>query len=428
MNCKILFGLSTLAFVAGMFLFAFAVPVTAQHIRSVPARYDSHEIVYQNEPASFTTDLSRLRRHRRPQYLLDAGDVLGVFIEGVLGESGSNPPVHYSESQPELPPAMGYPTPVRENGTISIPLIQPLSVRGLTISQAESLIKRRFLEGNEPILIESNRIIVTLMRKRTYSVTVIRQDNSQSNSTFYRGANRQSVSERSDQSARSSILQMPAYDNDLLSALIQTGGIPGLNAQPNVSIQRPTSRRSDIANTAQGNSNSPFPRSNSESPFPRSGLEHRNQNSSIPIRSKQPVANFREEEIVLRDGDVVQVNARPTEVFYTGGLLRGGEFALPRDTGLDVLQAMAIAGYSTRNGSFSGSGVPPTELIVTRNMRGRAQHNFRVDIASAINNPSARPHVAPGDILILRYKPAERAANLGIEAYRLYGIRALLSN
>ena len=396
--------------------------------RSFPADHCSQEITYQNEPASFSTDLSRLRRQHRKQYMLDAGDVLGVFIEGVLGESGSNPPVHYSRTQPELPPAMGFPTPVRDNGTISLPLIKPLSVRGLTISQAESLVKRTFLEGGEPILIDSNRVLVTLMQKRTYSVTVIRQDNSQSNSTFYRGANRNSVSDRSDQSSRSSMLQMPAYDNDLLSALIQTGGIPGLNAQPTVSIHRPSSRQFQSLQTSPASSQSPFPRSNQSASFHQARSGQVNLSSSIPIRSNQPHPNFGEEEIVLRDGDVVQVNAQPTQVFYTGGLLGGGEFPLPRDTSLDVIQAMAVSGYSTGVGSFAGSGIPPTELIVSRNVPGRTQYNFRVDVANAINNPSARPKVAPGDILILRYTPAERAANLGIQAYRLYGIRALLSN
>src|SRR5947209_20563176 len=45
-------------------------------------------------------------------YLLDADDVLGVFIETVLGERGQAPPVTVREGS-RLPPAIGYPVPIQ---------------------------------------------------------------------------------------------------------------------------------------------------------------------------------------------------------------------------------------------------------------------------------------------------------------------------
>ena len=39
--------------------------------------------------------LSYLRQPPPPAYLLDSGDVLGVFIEGVLGDKNQAPPVRF---------------------------------------------------------------------------------------------------------------------------------------------------------------------------------------------------------------------------------------------------------------------------------------------------------------------------------------------
>lgn len=77
------------------------------------------------EPINFI----RLRQTPPEAYLLDERDVLGVYIEGVLGSKEEPPPVHFPETG-EFPPAIGYPVPIRENGTISLPLLPALDVRG----------------------------------------------------------------------------------------------------------------------------------------------------------------------------------------------------------------------------------------------------------------------------------------------------------
>ena len=47
--------------------------------------------------------------------------------------------------------------------------------------------------------------------------------------------------------------------------------------------------------------------------------------------------------ILLHDGDIVFIESRETEVFYTGGLLGGNQFALPRDYDIDVVRAICAA-------------------------------------------------------------------------------------
>jgi hypothetical protein len=380
-------------------------------------------------------DVSRLRQSKPEFYLLDSEDVLGVFIEGVLGKFDEAPPVQVAEEGSDLPPAIGFPIPVREDGTISLPLIKPLSVRGLNIQQAEQLITRAYREGDNPILKDDGRILVTLMKERTYRVFVVRQDNlfSQANAQFGRQFANQVVTDRSDRSGRGFVLQMPAYKNDLLNALAETGGMPGLNAKSEVRILR--GDRVSIEN--RDREVDEFYRTNGPDQFPYGVVPPVADESNvvkIPTRVRPgEKLNFTTEDIILRDGDIVYVDTRDTEVYYTGGLLRGGEFPLPRDYDLDVLGAISIAGngigagQGVAQGNFlsGGATVPATELILLRKLPGNRQIAIRVDVTNAINNPQARLLVKPMDTLILRYKPQEELANFSIAAFFTYGIRAL---
>jgi hypothetical protein len=146
--------------------------------------------------------------------------------------------------------------------------------------------------------------------------------------------------------------------------------------------------------------------------------------------------NISEEDIVLNDGDIVYIESRETEVFYTGGLLNGGEFPLPRDYDLDVLGAIAIAGSSIGGTSsqFGVSvgqglqGVPPGQLFILRKDRCGGQVAIQVDLTSAINDPRQRPLIAPGDVLILQYKCEEEAINFGLTTFFTFGLAELLRN
>ena len=78
--------------------------------------------------------LSRLRQTPPEHYQLGANDVLGVYIENVLGKSDEAPPTHFPEDG-ERDPSIGFPIPIREDGSIALPLIPPIKVDGLTIEQ-----------------------------------------------------------------------------------------------------------------------------------------------------------------------------------------------------------------------------------------------------------------------------------------------------
>ena len=106
---------------------------------------------------------------------MDAGDTLGIYIEGITGDRDTPPPVYFPEDSSRQP-AVGFPVPIREDGMISLPLVEPVKISGLTLAEAEKRIRKAYTEDKQILLEGSQKIIVTLMKRRTYNVLVIRED------------------------------------------------------------------------------------------------------------------------------------------------------------------------------------------------------------------------------------------------------------
>lgn len=402
-------------------------------IDTIPAERVPRQFLAEAQADKIPIDYSRLRQDEEEFYTLDSEDVLGIFIENVLGEFGSAPPVQIPDPNSDLPPAIGFPVPVREDGTISLPLVDPIPVRGLTVQQAEALITRAYREGPNPILIKRGRIIVTQLRKRTYRVFVVRQDNSlaQRGSQFQGRGQSNAVTDRNDQSSRGFVLQLSAGQNDVFTALSQTGGIPGVNAKAEIRVLR-----GNRLQTAQRDARmAEFYRSNSADRFPYGVVPTVADESNalkIPLRLKPgEIPNIRVEDIILRDGDIVYVDSRETDVYYTGGLLGGGEFPLPRDYDLDVLAAVSVSnfgvGAARQTGLVGGSvqQTQPTELILLRRIPGDRQIAIRIDLNDAVNDPRQRLLVKAGDTLILRFKPQEEIINFASATFFTFGLGQL---
>jgi protein involved in polysaccharide export with SLBB domain len=404
-------------------------------IDTIPASRVPAQFLAEPQANKVPIDASRLRQPKPEFYTLDTDDVMAVFIEGVLGDLDEAPPVNFPPPNSDLAPSIGFPVPVRDDGTLSLPLVQPIPVRGLTIQQAEALITRAYRDGPTPILTDENRIIVTLFRERTHRVFVVRQDNSAAQrGQQFQGVGRSGViTDRSDLSSRGFVLQLPAYQNDLLNALSQTGGLPGVNAKPEVRILR--GDRLDVAR--RDAQLAEFYRTSRPEQFPYGivpTVDDSTNSITIPLRlGPGEVPTFRPEDIVLRDGDIVYVDTRETDVYYTGGLLGGGELPLPRDYDLDVLAAVSISGQGIAGSSRTGGGLGgasvaqslPTELIVLRRLPGDRQLNIRVDLNEAINDPRQRILVKAGDTLVLRFKPQEELINFATATFFTFGVRQL---
>jgi protein involved in polysaccharide export with SLBB domain len=363
------------------------------------------------EPINFIC----LRQDPPPVYQLGPRDILGIYIEGVLGRPDDPPPVHFPE-QANVPPAIGYPIPVREDGTLPLPLIPPINVTGLTLAQAEMRIRQAYTLDRNILRPGRDRIIVTLIRPRTYEVIVVREDTG--GPGVFRGLAKGELILGSGKRGVTYRVELPAYENDVLHALNASGGLPGVDAKNRVTILR--GNFLDVRQQEQ------FLRS-IDDPAVRQDVLASNPNViKIPLRTapNEPLPPLTQEDIILASGDIVFIESREAEVFYTGGLLQGGQHPLPRDYDLDVLGAIAMAGGSVAsamggtgsNSSFGGSGgsagiIPPTRVIVVRIVNGE-QVAIRIDLKRALRDPQERILIQPNDFLMLEYTCCELLANI----------------
>lgn len=417
-----------------------------QPISGIPAKRLPPQFLAQSKNNLVPLDPSRLSQEPPRDYLLDEGDILGIYIEGILpyvppDRPPEPPPVNFPDATSQLDPSLGFPVAVINDGTIQLPNLEPIKVRGLTIDQTRDLIRKYYLDSE--ILKESSRLqpIVTLMKERTYNVIVVRQDIGTSGANAGQQGGSNSFTRGSDQSASGRMVKLKAYQNDVLNALIESGGLPGVNAKNEVKVLRASradQRRRDefVQQFYQQYYCNPDP-CGCPPPLPEDPAILK-----IPMRLPPGVIpSLRSEDVILEDGDIVYIESREAEVFYTGGLLPGGEFKIPRDYDLDVVAAMALTGggiSSPQQGGGGGGGVgglgrlfggvPPGMLYVLRKTPCNGQITIEIDLAKANVDPRERILVQPGDILILRYKPSEEILNFGLGTFFTFGIQYALRN
>jgi hypothetical protein len=184
-------------------------------------------------------------------------------------------------------------------------------------------------------------------------------------------------------------------------------------------------------------------------PFPQAVVDHdwmavtgdptiRNPRvTKIPMRLAQyEPPCFGPEDVLLADGDIVFIESREPDYFYTGGLLGPGQFELPRDYDVDILDAISIAegrrarmtfqyppnkaigGVSVLNQDIS---VGASKVVVQRTLANGCIANLEVDLHKALRDPRERIMIRPGDRLMLRYTCAE-AVGAYFERHILEGL------
>lgn len=115
-----------------------------------------------------TIDVTKLGQPEPEEYVLGPGDVVGIYIPGIIPfqdptADPAPPPVYYPEPGSELPPSIGLPFVVLENGKVTLPGLQSLEIEGLTVEEATVKITEAYTERK--ILKDKNIIpLVTLFR------------------------------------------------------------------------------------------------------------------------------------------------------------------------------------------------------------------------------------------------------------------------
>jgi hypothetical protein len=283
------------------------------------------------------------------------------------------------------------------------------------VTDVQALIAKEYLD--KKLVAPGARILVTLARQRTYHVTVIRQDAGIGGvaSTVSSAAGTQINAKR----GTGYPIDLNAYENDVLNALARTGGLPGLDASSTIVIQR------GEATGVPANA-------------PVAQIAAATTQVRIPLRMRpDQKLPFRVEDVILKTGDIIFIESRDTEVYYTGGLLPVAEIILPRDYDLDVLEAVTQAKGPLFNGAVnfnnlggnilsSGMGNPsPSLLTVIRKTPKGGQITIRVDLNRAAQDTRERILVQPGDFLVLQETVGESLTRYMTQTFR-YNIFATL--
>ena len=111
--------------------------------------------------------VKRIIRENEGPYRLQPGDVLGVFIDGLIGRFDADPPVHYPADG--RPPLIGFPIPIDHDGTISIPILGDVKVATMTVQEARQKLivacTKEDRDGKGPLLRSQSRIMLNLIRR-----------------------------------------------------------------------------------------------------------------------------------------------------------------------------------------------------------------------------------------------------------------------
>ena len=342
------------------------------------------------------------------------------------------------------PPILGLPIPIRDDGTILLPYVPPIQVRGMTLEEAQEALRRAYSVDRQILKAGEERILLTLQRRRQYHILVIREDAPSGETAGEAGTGQGhgvgfslSFGGGGPGTRRGAgySLDLPAYENDVLNALSQTGGFPGTDAVNEVLIYRGSSSgekdRADLL--------SALPACPSGAGLPLGGAGTRVIRIPLRVRPGE-TPQFTPEDVVLQTGDIVHIEARKADVYYVGGLLPSGEYPLPRNTDLDVVEAIARVGGPINAGllnplNISGSistlgiGSPSPSLVsVVRRTPDGGQFTIRVDLNRALRDPRERILIQPKDLIMLQETPEEAIARYILESVQLNVVYTFLNS
>jgi len=388
--------------------------------------------IYKAEPKceEIPVNLTLLRQESPREYLLADGDMVGVFVPTVLPATVAGTP----QEIPLIPqaglinrdvypplgaanvPTLGVPVLIGTGGSLSLPRIPSINLSGKTVTEAADLIRQAYQDGG--IIAEGQPVSVTLVKARVQRVLALRED-IQSNAPTFLPKTSMSFTRK----GQGDIVDLPAYENDLLHLLAATGGLPGIETYSHVWILKSTSPEAvaDAQARVGGGEDA--------------GQVFRALNAQrtairIPLRIKPgEQLPFGPQDVILHTGDVIYLEPRETDYFYTGGLLPGAEIPLPRDRDIDVMEAVAIANGSLgglggasaavfRAGAGPGNIIPPSRAVVVRKLPSGQQIMIRVDLSRARFDPTERVIIQPGDFVMMHYKPAEIASNVALNFFQ----------
>ena len=381
----------------------------------------THELLPESRSSKIRIDHRLLGAPIDAEHTVAAGDVLGIYIADVLGDREELPQVAYPNFRTKnapIEPFVGQPVKVESDGTIKLPLTDPMHVDGLSLPQVRDLLTAEYVGNRRLVKDGRSNIVVSLITPRFFRIYVVRQD------TRYNTPGLITTSE-SEISRRWSgtTLYLEPKEASVLTALLRTGGLPGIDAKNEIWVMKGVPENEfertciPVIEKLEGHLPMMIPKESSK--LVRIPLTQQ-------IGEEHP---FRQKDVILGDGDVVFLPRRDGDQFITGGMLPSGRHPLPRDRDIDILEAIAIStgpsfgpAAGTRAPYYAGGGkgiLPPTDVVIVRRLSNDKQIKIRVDLKQCLEDPSERVVIARGDIVLLKFKPGEMAGNIALNLFNL---------
>jgi len=297
--------------------------------------------------------VGRLARYTANSELIAPGDLLDVTIDDGLGEESAQT------------------TSVRvdENGTARIPPIGPVAVSGLSLQQADQVVRSAGIQN--AVYVEPYPYVTVEMKKpKMNRVTVLGP-----------------VEEPG-------VVKLPRNSSYLLAALVAAGNLTE-DAGPDIKIRRRM--------TSGGPPNMLSPNSPRLATGPHAELASYGQpGSSAPQTIHVNLLNAVEagqQSHYLEDGDVVVVEKRePRKVHMMGLVRKPDEYEIPPGEDLHLLQALGLAGERTSQLA--------DKVLILRQVPGTDETiEIEASVREAKRNPAENVLLAPGDLVSVEETP-----------------------
>ncbi len=295
---------------------------TTYNATELPVAYAAKPIEKLN-----TADLSRLASHSIRSNQIGIGDILEVAVFAGYGDE---------ETKPNK-------VNVAADGTIDVPLIGPVQVDGRTPEEAQFAIADAARQRD---VFRTPHVSVRMEEQRVNRITVS-------------GAVNETMT-----------VELPRNNSTLLHAIVAAGGLTD-DASTEVTIRRP----SLAANTPDALRGNPLRLAGSNSSVVLASYEEEQGDSASTFEVNLVSATEEGDGVYfLDDGDAVHVKKRPERKIRVTGLVKSpGEFDMPVDEDLYLLDALALAGDTSLQTADS--------VVVSRRLPGT---NGRVAIKASV--------------------------------------------
>ena len=369
-----------------------AIPVT-----KLPAEY-------QAEAASRvkTLDLARVAQPVDDEPRIHSGDILEVSVSNL-----------FQPNETETIPVR-----VEDDGKIRLPMLDPIDMTNMTTSESEQLVRVSYMGGN---LLRNPQVMVRLVKQKTNEVFVIGAVNSPGRHS------------------------LPVHNSDLLSAIMAAGGLTE-NAGTVVEIRRrvkstpprriqpkqPTTARMvsvvPAGHDVEESNSSKKPGvinaaawEGDEIPDLLAASEKEEEEKAVEVSDRFIRLDLDDDEDLQRaatelrlvNGDVISIEPRKFKPFYVSGSVnKPGEFEMPPDRDVRVLEAISLAGGVIRTSN-------PKNALLIREVEGKDPVVIHLRLDKARRSKEHNIRLMAGDNLVVEEDAVSTIVGIVRETFRI---------